>query len=309
MKFDLRSLWSYSALVVEQRSLRGGLRRVRYVKAALDAYRVLRPLFEGPTGTILNAAMTRDNRLAGFVVWPYLNRAYDVTERYASIAAHHAVVACLYPWAGLAPNAALPMADLGGWLAGLQICLENAPWFIREGALNLSLMLNGERLISVSFSLRDTGSGVDAYVGSIQGNARSDVLDIYKLVAGAMNDMRPRDLLFKVFRLFMARLGVRTIYCVADTHHVQQHSFFGAKKAEKLKLKYDELWLDQGGELKEDGFFAMPATAPDRPLSEVPIKKRGRYKRRLEMFSAIEALLDSSTAAAQQAQPESLRLC
>lgn len=302
LRLDPVSLWAYSALVYDVKGARRILNRLRFVLAALRARGEVRRILGSDLGTGLEGAIRKDGRVAGFMVWPYLNNAYGVTDRFRAVAAHQRLVCGALAWADLAPGQAMRLADLGDRLQGLAVELENAPWFVREGALNLSLMLKGERLISVSFSLRDTPNDMDAYVGSVQGNARVDVVETYKVLAEAMNDLRPRDLIFKLFRVFAAKVGVQRIYCVADSHHVQLHPYFGGKKVDTLKLKYDELWIDQGGVLQGDGFFVMPAIAGERPLSDVPIKKRGRYKRRLEMFGDIEARFARSIEAACSAK-------
>ena len=65
------------------------------------------------------------------------------------------------------------------------------------------------------------------------------------------------------------------------------HKFFKAQKAELVAMRYDELWAEQGGVLSPDGYFEITAFMPERPIAEVPQKKRGRYKRRLEMFEVL----------------------
>jgi uncharacterized protein VirK/YbjX len=76
--------------------------------------------------------------------------------------------------------------------------------------------------------------------------------------------------------------------CIRDDERAGNHPFFGVGKGDRVKLRYDELWMDQGGQLDTDGFYAMPARVEDRPLADVPAKKRGRYKRRLEMYADIQ---------------------
>lgn len=302
MQFDLRSLWHYSRAVVEPGTPRRAVRRVRYVLKTRDCDRLFRERWQAAENAALRRRLADDPRLAGFSVWPFMNRGLPPAECIDRLAKHWSWREQTAPWTPAHPSAApICMVDLDGQLAGLGLWLEYAPWFIREGALNLTLMLHQERLITLSFAMSSTPQGLEACIGSIQGSNRADAVELYKQVADALHDLRPRDLIIKAFRLLAQCLGADTLACVADDCHAQLHPYFGGTKAPQVSLHLDELWKEQGGIRDPDGFFRMPARSPERPLSSVPTKKRGRYKRRLEMFASWQTEIERRIQEARQA--------
>lgn len=301
MRFDPLSLWRYADAVIEPGAPRRAWRRLRYVRQSLQAPAAFRAAWAAPQAAALRRRLAEDPRLAGFSVWPYMNRHLAPQERIALLAAHENWRQRCVPWAPAAVGEApVRLVDLGSQMAGLGLWLEYAPWFIREGSLNLSLMLDGERLITLAFSMRPGPQGLEACIGAIQGSNRDDAVEVYKAVAEAANDLRPRDLILKAFRLLAQALDVEQLACVADDSHAQLHAYFGGTKTDRVFLRYDDLWLEQGATLGADGFYRMPAVIPDRPLSDVPTKKRGRYKRRLEMFAAWQAQMRQRLAQLNQ---------
>jgi len=150
--------------------------------------------------------------------------------------------------------------------------------------------------MTLCFTLGELDNQLTCYLGSLQGHSGDGVVDTYKSLAETFQDIRPRDFVFKIFRMFAEEIGISSIQCIADAHRVHNHAFFGGEKEAQLHLKYDDIWAEQGGEATAAGYFAVPAVIPERPLSDVPQKKRGRYKRRIEMFQHIQAQLHSTIA-------------
>jgi uncharacterized protein VirK/YbjX len=234
----------------------------------------------------LFSRIQEDPLFLGFLVWPYLNCKNDVATRFNLVAKHQQIVVTRFPWLHMPKDRQQTVASLGHLYDGLYFAVEHAPWFIREGGLNFSLFLDSTRLMTISFSLDIAGKELFVYVGALQGSATTSQ-ETYKAIADACCDLRPRDLTFKAFRIFLQTIGVTHLRCIADDHRVMHHKYFGAQKAQIVAMRYDDLWADQGGVLSPDGYFEMTALMPERPISEVPQKKRGRYKRRLEMFEAL----------------------
>ena len=262
MRRDLRSLWDHSGAVFGSDTPRRTLQRLRFVLAARRLGEPFWAEWRQPGSASLRQQLERDPRLAGFVVWPYLNRRLQPEHRIRMLAAHWQWQCRQAPWAPHGPvDSPLLLVDMGARLEGLGLYLEHAPWFVREGGLNLSLMLSGERLITLAFSMAAGPEGLTAYIGSLQGSNRPDVIQTYKAVAEAANDLRPRDLLVKAFRLLAEVLGCREIACVADESHVQNHPYFGGQKSQQVLMRYDDLWEDLGAVRGDDGYFRMPASA------------------------------------------------
>ena len=295
VRIDLATLWRHSsAIFSDETSLRRFKHRLQFAFAAGRLNReAVKHQLEGPHGAALNVALTRDPRLYGLFTWPFLNKDLKVSQRFAFVAQHMHIVQTRFPWMNLSAKQQNVVLDLGDQFAELKLVIESAPWFIREGCLNFSLLLGHRRLMTLSFTLAQTGAELNCYVGSLQGNSEPDANEVYKAIAEKLQDVRPRDFLFKTFRIFMLTLGVKEIHCIADDHHIRNHRFYGRQGRSVIQLPYDAMWLEHGAHKKIEGFFSMDAGISERPLSEVPQKKRGRYKRRLEMLQGFQTEFDT----------------
>ena len=260
-------------------------RLIFVIRGIFNRNNILHSLAPG-SREILTSRIQEDPLFLGFLVWPYLNCTNDVVDRFGLIAKHQEVLATRIPWLQLPKDMQQTVASMGHLHDGLHFAIEHAPWFIREGGLNFSLFLDKTRVMTISFSFDTAGSNLFVYVGALQGSATT-TQETYKAIADACCDLRPRDLTFKAFRIYLQTIGVMHLRCVADDFRVMHHPFFGAQKTQIVAMRYDDLWVDQGGVLSQDGYFEMTADMPERPITEVPQNKRGRYKRRLEMFEAL----------------------
>ena len=295
VRVDVATLWRHSSAIFSDEA---SLRRLKHrLEFAFGASRLNREAVEhqlkGPFGAALNVALTRDPRLYGLFTWPFLNKDLNVPQRFSFVAQHMHIVHTRFPWMDLTAKQQRVVLDLADKFPELKLVIESAPWFVREGCLNFSLLLGRRRLMTLSFTLAQTGAELNCYVGSLQGNSEPDANEIYKAIAEKLQDVRPRDFLFKAFRIFMLSLGVKEIHCIADDHHIRNHQFFGRRGRSAIQLPYDAMWLEHGAHAKIEGFLSMAAGISERPLAEVPQKKRGRYKRRLEMFQGFQTEFDS----------------
>jgi uncharacterized protein len=289
IRFDRLSLWRRSSIVFADDSFFLGIKhRFEFALRVKDENRqAVEAILAGPKGADLKRAMAKDPRLFGFFTWPFLNKDIDIAERFRFIANHNCIVNEQFPWMELAFKQNIALLDLGEYYPQLRLVLENAPWFLREGCLNFSLMLHEHRLMTLAFTLTRSSTGLDCYIGSMQGSSQAENNEIYKAIAEQLHDVRPRDFVFKTFRIFAQSLGVQTIHCIADNFHIRNHAFFGGGNNSVIQLPYDAMWIEHGAVERSDGFFSIPAGILERPLCDVPQKKRSRYKRRLEMFQNI----------------------
>lgn len=296
---SLVNLWRCSSEIYQAKGIKEIKNRFSFVFAGLRHRRELvnhLSVFERQT---LAKSIAMNPSLLGFIVWPYINKNNGISERFQLIAAHEAATSGANSWMALKSSHRLPLVSLAQFYDDLTIELEYAPWFIREGQLNFSLMLKDVRLITISFSLDCRGAEKIVYLGAIQGSADTSQ-ETYKNIADACCDLRPRDLIFKIFRLFLCEIQAAKLLCIADDFRAMHHTFFGRLKAQNVAMRYDNLWLDQGGTPTEEGFYELAPTMQERPLSEVPTKKRGRYKRRLEMYANISSQIKSNVLALSQ---------
>lgn len=295
---SIYSLCSYSYVISRDFSPRGWLLRLRYVRAGVKHRKTVGPLLASEVAGAFRDQVKKNPDLMGFFLWPFLNASWQVDKRFEHLVRHYDLLRRRFPWLRLGYKQEISLLNVSDMHPGLQFVLEDAPWFLREGCINFSMMCDGERLMSVSFALAECDGELQALVGSIQGSALPTALETYKSIAESMQETRPRDLHFKVFRLMLQCIGVGQALCVADAFRAHTDPFFGSGKEDRIKLCYDELWSDQGGVLNDEGFYAIPAAMKDRPISDVPTKKRGRYKRRLEMFTLIRQRLEQNVASA-----------
>ena len=121
----------------------------------------------------------------------------------------------------------------------------------------------------------------------MQGRDIEGVADEYRELTKAAHGMRPRDLLFEIFRMLCSLLCVSKILAVADEFRHHRSAYFGGPN-QQFSKNYNEMWVDRGGERASPMFFALEVRGPRREVSDVPAKKRGMYRRRYEMLEAIE---------------------
>jgi uncharacterized protein len=295
VRIDKLTLWQRSAAVFAEDTFFEGLKhRIEFTLGVNTENRhTVQSEMNGPFGVALQRAMARDHRLYGFFYWPFLHKDFDVAKRFHFLAQHMHLVQTVFPWMALSDKEQVILLDLSVHYPQLKLVVESAPWFLREGCLNLSLMLDDRRLMTLAFTLVQTGDSIDCYIGSMQGSNEADSTETYKAIAERLEDVRPRDFVFKTFRLFMLSLGIKEIYCIADNFHIRNHAFFGGGKNPVIQLPYDAMWVEHGAVDRGDGFFSIAAGVSERPLAEVPQKKRSRYKRRLEMLQSIGTGIDS----------------
>lgn len=293
--FDVLTLWQRSATVFEDDKFFIGIKhRVEFTFGVnREELRCVENELNLPHGAALRQAMMVDHRLYGFFYWPFLHRGFSVVKRFQFLAQHKRIVQTSLAWMALSGKEQVELLDLSAYYPQLGLIVESAPWFFREGCLNFSLMLKDRRLMTLAFTLVQSGVGVDCYVGSMQGSSEVDATEMYKAISEGLEDIRPRDFVFKTFRLLMSSLGIKEIHCIADDCHIRNHAFFGGGRTQVIQLPYDAMWIEHGAVNRGEGFFSIASGITERPIAEVPQKKRGRYKRRLEMFKRLSSEMDS----------------
>lgn len=181
----------------------------------------------------------------------------------------------------------LKLPSLGG---DYRLSLDQPRWLFREGQLALSLWEGVDRLFCITFSLVNDGPDRIAYIGGLQGRRQvedeEDILERYRRFTKCANGSRPRDFIIEVFRMFCRSIGVTRILAVSDANHPLKG------KNEGFTLRYDEAWIERGGIDTGAGFYELALQRPDKPIEDVPAKKRAQYRKRVAMFDDIGAELD-----------------
>lgn len=285
---DWPRLWALSAATCGKGGLGALKRRLTFMAAAACLGRPLRPWLHAPAGSALQRAVAQRPELLGVIVWPFVCANWGGAERLDRLAAHFGVAESRLPVLDLDASAQRRLVDLGDAFEGLRLVLDRPPWFMREGPLVLNLFIGETRIYSLAFTLSEEPQGLVAYIGAIQGVAGEGIQDDYKGLTKALHGMRPRDFIVESFRSLCRALGVAGILAVADASRQHRSAYFGAAKAAKLGMNYDDVWLERGGMAASADFFRLEVTTPVRNLDEVPSKKRAMYRRRYELLQSVD---------------------
>ena len=244
----------------------------------------------GPNA-LLRRRIERNPQLLGFVTWPYIHAGWPADRRFDALSEHLRVVDELYPWLALDEGERIEVLSLEGLAPGLSLEVDSEFWFIREGWLAFNLFLHGDRLMSIAFSLAREQGGLVARVGAIHGSNRPNALEVSRQVTRTLHGLRPRDFALKLFQLFLGAMGVAQLLCVADENRHHRHAYFGPRAAQALRMNYDEVWQENGGQRLSSGFFRLPISPAAKPLHDVPTRKRAMYRRRYEMLAELDRAL------------------
>jgi len=96
--------------------------------------------------------------------------------------------------------------------------------------------------------------------------------------------LRPGYLLVHLLRALAGHLGVTRLTAVDPLNHVKGR---WNHRASRLKFDYREFWIELGGSAADDANWKLPLAVPQRPLAEVPSKRRAMYRRRYSMLDAM----------------------
>jgi uncharacterized protein VirK/YbjX len=248
--------------------------------------RALLPLLEAPKSSSVGRLLAKRPETVGAVLWPYQCAGWDAETRLRQIYQHCAEVDRLGAPIDFDVDGQILLISLEDVREGLLVVVDQAHWFLREGQLVINLFSKDVRLFSLAFSLGRHEGEFTAFVGAVQGRDLEGIADEYRELTKAAHGMRPRDLLFELFRFLCAILSVEKILAVADEHRHHRSDYFGAH--EKVFSKdYNEMWLDRGGRRASPMFFALPLSASRRELDEISSKKRAMYRRRYELLDSI----------------------
>jgi len=249
----------------------------------------LAPFWSPPEGSALAALMAQRPQTLGALIWPYQCAGWEAPERLTRIAGHCAMIDKLgAPW-HFPLDQKLLLADMSAHYPDLQLILDQPRWFMREGGFVINLFVGDFRAFSLAFSLFETPEGrVQAVLGGLQGRNRDAALDLYRSLTKALHGLRPRDLLFDVFRMLCRAVSVDDILTVSQAHRHHQHPYFGK---EDLTPNYDAIWNDRGGVAQDARFFRFSPDPDQRDLSTVKPKKRSLYRKRFAFLEDLESQL------------------
>jgi uncharacterized protein VirK/YbjX len=269
-------------------------RRVKFIVRALTNYSLLKPIIDARPGGALGKAIKARPEIIGAVLWPYQCSAWDVRTRLSRIRGHYDAVEATGRLLDFPMNATLILLDLAEIQQGLRVTIDQPRWFMREGQLVINLYMAEMRIYSLAFSLYQEANGqFVAVVGGIQGSGceLDDARGEYRILTKAAHGMRPRDLLFEVFRMFCAKIGVDDIVGVANEFRHHRHSYFRPKT---FSTDYNEIWADRGGIRINAMFYRLDPYRKQKSLAEIRANKRAMYRRRYQMLDSLNEQLNKN---------------
>jgi uncharacterized protein VirK/YbjX len=250
-------------------------------------------MIDAPQDSALRKLITQRPQTVGVAIWPYQCSGWTAATRFARIQDHYSVVERIGGVTDFSPEEKISLLNLSEIREDLEVILDQPVWFMREGQLSINLFLCGKRIYTLTFSFFEQQNGFGALIGAIQGRDIEGALDAYREITKAANGMRPRDLLFEIFRMFCCELGVSDIIAVSeDYRHHKDRQYF--REQRKPSASYDEIWQERGGARIDSMFFQFKVGEPERDLASIPAKKRGMYRRRLEMLRRIRSQMHES---------------
>jgi uncharacterized protein len=249
----------------------------------------LTPFLRGGTSQLADLLRARPDVL-GVLVWPYIHRAWGVSERLSAIERHYHFIE-QQPWLHVPIGPRIRLADLSQVRPQLTLQLDRPAWFIREGELTLNLFLGALRLYSVAFSFGELEGKPVVRVGGIQGRSMSSALETYAELTKDLHGCRPRDFLVQSLFCLCASVGIDRCLAISEDDRHHRHRYFAKSHGHMPSANYDSIWRDRGGVARDDGFFEMPTELHFRHDNEIPSRKRAQYRRRYELLHRVQSQL------------------
>lgn len=149
-------------------------------------------------------------------------------------------------------------------------------------------------LAEITFTLCQFEGKFTLFIGGLQGAKAHIPHELIQSATKACHGLFPKRLLVEAAMTLGAAFPVEQIVAVSNATHIYRSWRYRRKKEGKLLADYDGFWLSIGGQMQENGHFALPLAMPRKPMEEIASKKRAEYRRRY-------ALLDSLTEQVSQA--------
>jgi uncharacterized protein VirK/YbjX len=220
---------------------------------------------------------------------PYIHNQWEVEQRFKVILQHYKIIKKMPSILNLVDAKPRIILDLSKYLTGMFITLDKAKWFVREGEIVLNLFKEDQRLMSLAFTFSTLNNELVIYIGAMQGRLPSnETLEMLKEVTKSLEGLRPADLLLEVLRAIALNVGVKKILAISDEHRHHRHKYFGKIQQQLLKTNYNEKWIENQGQLLDNGFYALPIKKHRKDIAEIASNKRALYRRRYEMLDILE---------------------
>ena len=228
----------------------------------------------------------------GNLVWPYIHKDWNVSQRFSRIAKHYALLKDMPKFLDVSDGLPKEIVSLNAFSPNTSIVLDKPRWFVREGEIVLNIFHDELRVMSLAFCLGHHNNKITLYVGGIQGihaGIPSETsLEIIRQLTKDLHGLRPRSFVIALLRIIATRIGATNILAIDQMHRHHLHPFFKSGSSIISKVNYDEVWKDHEGLAGNDGFYQLKSSAAHKNLIEIDSKKRSMYRKRFEMLDQIE---------------------
>jgi len=156
----------------------------------------------------------------------------------------------------------------------------------REGELEFQLKWQDSNIYSMTCSLTTTTSGLALKVAKIQGSSEQTTKEAIKSATKACFGARPQTVLLSVAQDFGAALSCQEIILIGNQNRVSLNPL----RRRKIKSDYDAIWLEHGASPNQSGDYFLPGSTKQLfDLANVPSHKRSQYRKRHDMFEALQS--------------------
>ena len=258
------------------------MRRMQMLRQCYCYQHELDPIINARVGSAMYQLLQERPDVLGVIVWPYLCKDWDVTERLRHVSSHYNVIDEIGQPFPFSIADRLLLADLSDHHADLKLMLDQPRWFKREGGLTLNMFVGDFRAYSIAYSYYTEEDGRrSVYIGSLQGRNTDESLDLYRDLTKSLYGVRPRDLLIYALQILCVETNTQCLYAVSDECRHHRHPYF---KKKDLGTNYNTIWEDRSGTRVNEQFFELPVAPYRRDIEDVKPKKRSLYKRRYEFM-------------------------
>jgi len=268
-------------------TLRGIKHRIILLLRTLLYFPTIRKWYEISDNPLLTRALKRFPLMSGAMYWPYINHNWPMQRRLATIEQHFRMLDGPAAIIAHATFEEIELARLEEEYAGLRLVLDKAEWFLREGEIVLNLFVNDQRFYSIAFTLGLDAGQPMVYVGALQGSNSDVAQEVYRDITRSLHAMRPRDLLMVSFKILCEEVGMQKIWAVSSDNRQHNSPYFGDTHKDKVLVAYNEVWMEHGGKMLDNGFFEIPLALNRKNMDEIPSRKRATYRRRYQMLDKL----------------------
>ena len=166
------------------------------------------------------------------------------------------------------------------------LVIKHLPRFDMEGEFTLCLVRGSDNkdIFYLTFALMHAGEEIHGYIGGLQGG--QDSAEQIREITRHMHGLRPPAILLFTLRELLRHAGITRLLAVRNASHVYRCLSFKSDRKRRIQMDYESIWMESGGTVLASNpkFVELPLETVDRPLEEVPSKKRAMYRRRQQFL-------------------------